>query len=165
MIIGAGPAGLFAGYLLALDGYRGGKILTCVENPGRVILILEWDSVQAHRQHRGPIYGQLLAITRDPAAAEDLCQEAFLRLTGEARAGRMPDNIGAWLHRVAANLATSRGRRSRTADRWSSRLVQDDLQRSPEDEIIRRERSGALRAALSEMNRTDRTAVLLAAYG
>ncbi len=120
---------------------------------------------EAYQQHRGPVYGQLLAITRDPAAAEDLCQEAFLRLTGEARAGRMPDNIGAWLHRVAANLATSRGRRSRTADRWSSRLVQDDLQRSPEDEIIRRERSGALRAALSEMNRTDRTAVLLAAYG
>src|SRR2546428_11441139 len=69
---------------------------------------------EAYQQHRGPVYGQLLAITRAPAAAEDLCQEAFLRLTREGRAGRMPDNIGAWLHRVAANLATSRGRRSRT---------------------------------------------------
>ena len=39
---------------LALDGWRGGRLLKCMENPGRVILVLEWDSVQAHRQHRGP---------------------------------------------------------------------------------------------------------------
>ena len=38
---------------LALDGWRGGKLLRCTENPSRVILVFEWDSVEAHRQHRG----------------------------------------------------------------------------------------------------------------
>jgi hypothetical protein len=46
---------------LGLAGYRGGKILRCTEKPDRVILILEWDSVEAHRQHRGPIMDKFLA--------------------------------------------------------------------------------------------------------
>jgi hypothetical protein len=45
---------------LALAGYRGGKILRCAEKPDRVILILEWDSVEAHRQHRGPVMDEFL---------------------------------------------------------------------------------------------------------
>lgn len=45
---------------LALDGWRSGKLLRCSENPGRVILVLEWDSVEAHRQHRGPVMDQFM---------------------------------------------------------------------------------------------------------
>ena len=45
---------------LALDGWRGGKLLRCTEDPGRVIIVLEWDSVQAHRQHRGPVMDSFL---------------------------------------------------------------------------------------------------------
>ena len=45
---------------LGLAGYRSGKLLRCTENPGRVILVLEWDSVEAHRQHRGPIMDRFL---------------------------------------------------------------------------------------------------------
>jgi hypothetical protein len=45
---------------LALDGYRSGQILRCTERPDRVILVLEWDSVEAHRQHRGPIMDTFL---------------------------------------------------------------------------------------------------------
>jgi hypothetical protein len=45
---------------LALAGWRSGKLLRCTENPGRVILVLEWDSVEAHRQHRGPVMDRFL---------------------------------------------------------------------------------------------------------
>ncbi|HLY65438.1 MAG TPA: antibiotic biosynthesis monooxygenase [Chloroflexota bacterium] len=34
-------------------GSHGGRILRCVEDPGRVAMILNWDSVEAHQQHRG----------------------------------------------------------------------------------------------------------------
>lgn len=34
-------------------GNHGGTIFTCVEDPARVITILEWDTVEAHTQHRG----------------------------------------------------------------------------------------------------------------
>ncbi len=35
-----------------------------------------------------------LRATRDPAGADDLVQEAFLRLVVEVRSGRQPDNMG-----------------------------------------------------------------------
>jgi RNA polymerase sigma-70 factor (ECF subfamily) len=119
----------------------------------------------AYAAHYRALYGQLVALTRDPATAEDLCQEAFLRLMREAQAGRLPDNIGGWLHRVGANLVTSRARRNRTAERWSTSLVQRETGLSPEDAFLRSERNGTVRAALSELNEADRTAVMLAAYG
>ena len=55
------------------------------------------------------------ALTRDADAADDLVQETFLRLVKEHAAGREPDNVTAWLYRVCANLATSRGRRGASA--------------------------------------------------
>ena len=119
----------------------------------------------AYESHSRALHRQLLALTRDPATAEDLYQEAFLRLTREAQAGRLPDNIGGWLHRVGANLVTSRARRTRTAERWSTSLVQRETEHSPEDAFLRRERDGTVHAALSELSETDRTAVMLAAYG
>ena len=120
---------------------------------------------RAYAAHHGAVYGHLVMLTRDPAAAEDLVQEAFLRLTREVQEGRTPDNVGGWLHRVAANLATSRSRRAQVADRWSAALVRHDVETSPEDEIIRRERTGSLRTALAALNEDDRTAVLMAAQG
>src|SRR5688572_12903966 len=71
----------------------------------------------AYRRHAPAIERQALALTRDPAAAEDVVQETFARLAAELRAGRRPDNVGAWLHRVATNLVTSRGRRMQVAAR------------------------------------------------
>jgi len=37
----------------AFEGSHGGKILRCVEDPARVAMLLNWDSVEAHRQHSG----------------------------------------------------------------------------------------------------------------
>lgn len=54
---------------MALDGWRSGRLLKCIENPGRVIIVLEWDSVQAHRQHsRGgsPAMAQFMAESVRP---------------------------------------------------------------------------------------------------
>ena len=35
------------------EGSHGGKILRCVEDPSRVTMVLNWDSVEAHAKHRG----------------------------------------------------------------------------------------------------------------
>jgi quinol monooxygenase YgiN len=41
-------------------GSHGVQVLSCVEDPARVMLIIEWDNVEAHRQHRGsPAYNTL----------------------------------------------------------------------------------------------------------
>lgn len=34
-------------------GSHGGRILKCVEDPAKVIVIINWDSLEAHQQHIG----------------------------------------------------------------------------------------------------------------
>ena len=41
-------------------GSHGIKFFTNIEEPSRVILMIEWDSVEAHTQHRGtPVYNAM----------------------------------------------------------------------------------------------------------
>ena len=55
----------------------------------------------AYVENAPALIRNLTAFTRDAAEAEDLAHEAFVRLAIEVAAGRNPDNVGAWLHRVA----------------------------------------------------------------
>src|SRR5688500_19899486 len=75
----------------------------------------------AYRDHHAVLYSFLRRATRDEAAAEDLLQETFIRLLTVVREGRPPEQVGAWLYRVASNLVISRGRRATTAIRWFAR--------------------------------------------
>jgi RNA polymerase sigma factor (sigma-70 family) len=123
------------------------------------------DVLAAYESNERDLFTFTLAVTRDPAAAEDLVQEAFLRLIREAHAGRYPDNARAWLFRVVVNLARSRARRHLVADRWRSFFVNRDVARSPEDDFVRRERDQALHGALAGLPREARMALLLASDG
>jgi RNA polymerase sigma-70 factor (ECF subfamily) len=115
--------------------------------------------------HRAPLVRRLTALTRDADVAEDLAQEAFLRLTREVEAGRIPDDAAAWLHRVAANLAASRGRHLTVVDRRAGELVRPDAPPTPESMALQGETAAALRDALAGLSPTDRDALLLAAHG
>ncbi len=66
------------------------------------------------------------AVSGDPSSGEDLAQEALSR--AGARWDRISgyDNPGAWVRRVAINLATSRRRRLRTEARALLRLGPPD---------------------------------------
>ena len=120
---------------------------------------------RAYEEHLLAVLAQLTSLTRDRTVAEDLAQEAFVRLTREVRADRTPDNIGGWLHRVAANLVTSRARRVRVAERYAPALADGQLGASPEDEAMRHERAGLILSALEGLSETDRAAVVMAAQG
>ncbi len=120
---------------------------------------------QAYATHLGPLHRRLTVVTRDPAAAEDLAHEAFVRLVVEVRAGRTPDEPGAWLYRVAQNLAASRGRRLSVAARNDDRVARPADPLSPEAAVIEAEDGRALHKALDELGATDRRALLLSAHG
>ncbi len=120
---------------------------------------------QMYTEHAARLRGWLTAICRDEAAAEDLTQEAFVRLLREAREGRAPDDAVAWLHRVASNLAMSRGRRISVADRRAGDLPQPSLVSSPEVDAVAAEEAAAVRTAVTELEGDDRDAVILAAHG
>ena len=119
----------------------------------------------AYAAHRGPLQRYLTSLTRDVAAAEDLTQDAFVRLTREVQSGRVPDNAGAWLHRVGHNLAMSRGRRMSVADRRRGDLVRSDTSPSPESLTVADEERRAVSAALEGLGRQDRKALVLASHG
>jgi RNA polymerase sigma-70 factor (ECF subfamily) len=64
-------------------------------------------------RHYPQVYRLLARLVGDPAEAEELAQETFVRLY--QRPLRRGDNVGGWLYRVATNLGYNalRGRRRR----------------------------------------------------
>jgi RNA polymerase sigma-70 factor (ECF subfamily) len=125
------------------------------------------DLIDVYEQHHDAIYGFLRRVTRDGDIAEDLLQETFARLLVEYREGRPPEQVQAWLYRVASNLAISRGRRVQTARNWMANQRRDDAARvaSPETAAIRREWTSDVGEALATLSKEARTALLLAAQG
>ena len=108
---------------------------------------------------------RIVSIARDADIAEDVSQEALLRLALEIRAGRTPDNIRAWLVRVGFNLVMSNARRSQVARRRSHELLADGARSLPEERAIEAERSASMWRALAEVAPRDQRMVAMAASG
>jgi len=119
----------------------------------------------AFRDHSAAIHRTALRSTRDPELAADVTQEAFLRLVVEAQAGRLPDNVGAWLYRTSANLVVSRARRAAVARRLAPRLVRTDGPAEPDAIAVLQEKHHELQIALAMLSAADRVALLMAAHG
>jgi RNA polymerase sigma-70 factor, ECF subfamily len=120
----------------------------------------------AYTAHGAALRRHLLRLTRDDSVAEDLAQEAFIRLLSEVRSGRPPVDTARWLRRVATNLAISRSRRLQAADRWRQRHLTDgSAGPSPEDAVLDREQRRELAERLSSLPSDARTALMLAAHG
>jgi RNA polymerase sigma-70 factor (ECF subfamily) len=66
-----------------------------------------------YEQFRLPMYRAIRGIVLDAAAAEDLTQETFERAYKARMNFRAGSSVGAWLHRIAVNLAISYVRRQR----------------------------------------------------
>jgi len=137
------------------------------QDPNTATSIREQDELleSIFRAHAASLQGRLLRSTRDPAVADDLVSESFIRLAATIRAGRAPLDPPAWLHRVAMNLVVSRARRNTVASRALPGLLDRAVAPSPEDEVVGRERDEAVRAALSTLGGPDRSIVVMAARG
>lgn len=119
----------------------------------------------AYTANSASLLRHLTATTRDPSAAEELTQEAFLRLMVEINEGRVPDDIGAWIHRVGHNLAMSRGRRITVAERRNRELERPGHAPSPETAALATEQGQSLCQAVAGLAATDQCALILAANG
>lgn len=65
------------------------------------------------REYQGPVYGWIMRIVRDRGAAEELTVETFWR-AWNARARFDPTrSFGAWVRRIASNLALNELKRRR----------------------------------------------------
>jgi RNA polymerase sigma-70 factor, ECF subfamily len=121
--------------------------------------------IEAFEEHQQKLTSFAYAMTRDRDVADDLVQECFLRLVKELQAGRPPDNVSAWLFRVCSNLATSRGRRITTVQKFL-RVSRGRTDSPAADiEILRREENTALLEGLAQLPADARAALLMAAQG
>jgi RNA polymerase sigma-70 factor (ECF subfamily) len=126
---------------------------------------VEGDAAAAYDEHAGRLRAFAIAATRDGDVADDVVQDAFLRLVVELKAGRQLSNVGGWLYRVCANLIVSRGRRRGVADRMRALLIRREEPPSPETQAIESERDRTLALALSRLPADARVSLLLAARG
>ena len=119
----------------------------------------------AYTEHQPMLVRFLTQVTRDGEAAQDLAQEAFLRLAFEIQAGRLPNDTGAWLRRVGSNLAVSRGRHLQVVDRHAGSLPRPAEPESPEHVVVQGELVAAVGGVMAQLSGTERRALALAANG
>jgi RNA polymerase sigma-70 factor, ECF subfamily len=120
---------------------------------------------EAYGSYRDQLLSFLVSLTRNRDTAEDLLQETYVRLAREHRAGRAPENVRAWLYRVARNTVISGGRRRQVAERWLARQPGHGVGASAEEHYLLRAAGAEVRAALLELDSSDQTALLMAAEG
>jgi len=74
------------------------------------------DAGALFRAYRDRIYRYILRMVRDPAEAEDLTQETFLRAHRRLYLLRHPEAVGSWLYRIATHVCLDRLRQRKLQD-------------------------------------------------
>ena len=120
------------------------------------------------------LYGAALRMTRNPADAEDLLQEATLRAYRGFASFQEGTNLKAWLYRILTNSFINtyrkRQREPRTVegpedqDEWFlfDRLGSRSVERSAEEDVLENIPDADVKAALESIPENFRMAVLLA---
>ncbi len=107
------------------------------------------------------VFGQAMRMLHDRAEAEDVTQEALLRLWKIAPDWRQGEaKVTTWLWRVVANLCTDRLRKGRGVDLDAIPEPEDDAA-SAADRMQDAARVSALNAALDQLPERQRQAVVL----
>jgi RNA polymerase sigma-70 factor, ECF subfamily len=120
------------------------------------------------------LYGAALRMTRNPADAEDLLQEATLRAYRGFASFQEGTNLKAWLYRILTNSFINtyrkRQREPKTVDgpedldEWFlfDRLGSQSVARSAEEDVLENIPDADVKAALESIPENFRMAVLLA---
>jgi RNA polymerase sigma-70 factor (ECF subfamily) len=118
------------------------------------------------------MYGAALRLTRNPADAEDLLQETFLRAFAAFETFEPGTNLKAWLYRILINTYISAYRKQQRSPRTVSaedvegfslaQAILDQGGRTPETEVLDRIPDDEVKRALEALPEQFRVAVLLA---
>lgn len=107
---------------------------------------------------RGAVYAAALGMLRDPHAAQDLCQDAFVRIWESAPRYRSEGSPMAWMLTITRNLARMalRGagrQQTLTEEEWAA-LPGETAGLAGEDALV-------LREALQSLDEEERQVILL----
>ncbi len=116
---------------------------------------------QLYRAHAHAAKRIAYLLTGDDAMADDLVQDAFVRLAGRFIDFRHPDAFAAYLRRTIVNLARSRFRRTRHERGYVEREASlSQIQQGTPDPAA----AVVVRAALMKLNLRQRSALVLRYY-
>lgn len=121
------------------------------------------DFPSAYRDLYPSVFRYVHRFTGDADAAEDIVQEAFLRLLEQD----LPDDeVRPWIFVVATNLVRD-GARKRTRRRRLLATREEDrgAQRTPQEEVERAEQIETVRSVLAGLSERDRRLLLLREEG
>ena len=124
------------------------------------------------RRYRTPLVKYLCRMVRDDALAEDLAQEAFLRVYNSRHRYRPDARFTTWLYRIATNLALNAIRDGRTRRQDVSSAGENgetpfefvDPRASVEQQMIETDRGRMIREAIESLPENQRAAVILHKY-
>jgi RNA polymerase sigma-70 factor, ECF subfamily len=127
-------------------------------------------------KYRRPIINFMYRMAHNPAAAEDLAQEVFLRVYRSRSSYEASAKFTTWLYRIATNLGMNYARDTRH-ERPENLLNLDEpddetgqapdlADKTPnvEEEILRRERLKAIRERVEALPERQKMAVLMHKY-
>jgi RNA polymerase sigma-70 factor (ECF subfamily) len=128
------------------------------------------------QKYRRPMVNFMYRMVRNPAAAEDLAQEVFLRIYRSREGYQVSAKFTTWLYRIAINLAVNYARDTRH-ERPENTVYLDEPDQetglaveiaedspSAEEAIVRRERLVAIRQRVRSLPERQRMAVIMHKY-
>ena len=128
------------------------------------------------QEYRRQLVGFMYRLCHNPAAAEDLAQEVFLRVYRSRTTYEPSAKFSTWLYRIATNLAVNHARDTRherpentvrldepDQDTGTTPDLADDAL-TAEEQLLRRERMAAIRKTVDALPERQRMAVLMHKY-
>jgi RNA polymerase sigma-70 factor (ECF subfamily) len=121
---------------------------------------------RAFEQSREDVYRYLLTLGLAPPLAQEVTQEAFLRLFLSLEKGDAIQNVRAWVFRVAHNHALDVRAKERLKPLEPElEAMLSDNRRGADAELIERERMGRVGKAWSKLSEQQRQCLHLRAEG
>jgi len=110
---------------------------------------------ELHREHYARLWSSVQRILNNPAAADDVVQEAFIKAHRDIKRFAGQSQLGTWLYRIAVNQALDTIRKKQRTDRWLSFLspvAEDENQPAmPEGHVAPAASTGLENAELREI--------------
>jgi RNA polymerase sigma-70 factor, ECF subfamily len=128
------------------------------------------------QKYRRPLVGFMYRLCHNPATAEELAQEVFLRVYRSRTSYEASAKFSTWLYRIATNLAVNHARDTRHERPENTvRLDEPDQETgttpdladdslSAEEQLLKRERLAAIKAKVNALPERQRLAVMMHKY-
>jgi RNA polymerase sigma-70 factor (ECF subfamily) len=128
------------------------------------------------QKYRRPLVGFMYRLCHNPATAEELAQEVFLRVYRSRLTYEPSAKFSTWLYRIATNLAVNHARDTRHERPENTvRLDEPDQETgttpdladdsmTAEEQLLKRERLAAIRNKVTALPERQRMAVMMHKY-